>query len=250
MARSRTLKPSFFDSEQVASCSVLARLTFTGLWCLADRDGKLQDRPRRIRAELYPYEADLDLDAALDDLSRAGLIIRYEVAGERFMHIPGFKKHQNPHPKESPSVIPDPCNYTASRGKVLSSRAGSSVSPLQDLPSPLSGGKPAAAESASPVVVVLPCVGHGAHDYAVTQAQLDEWTPAYPGVDVHAEALKAKAWLDANPTKRKTQSGVPRFLVSWLGRAQDDAGRTGGKAGKPLAFAPAEVHTFTGKMAL
>lgn len=33
MARARTLKPSFFDSEQVAACSLLARLTFVGLWC-------------------------------------------------------------------------------------------------------------------------------------------------------------------------------------------------------------------------
>ena len=250
MARARTIKPAFFDSEQVASCSVLARLTFTGLWCLADRDGKLQDRPRRIRAELYPYEADLDLDAALDDLSRAGLIVRYEVAGERFMQIPGFKKHQHPHPKESPSVIPDPCNYTASREKVLSSRAGSSVSPLQDLPSPLSGGKPAAAEPASPVVAVLPCTGNGAHDYAVTQAELDGWREPFPDLDLRAEVLRAKAWLEANPDGRKPQSRVPKFLVSWFGRSRD---RAAGKGGKPLAFAPAEpasVFAKSGPVAL
>lgn len=245
MARARTIKPSFFDSEQVASCSVLARLTFTGLWCLADRDGKLQDRPRRIRAELFPYEADLDLDAALDDLSRAGLIVRYEVDGERFMQIPGFKKHQNPHPKESQSVIPDPCNYTASHGKVLSSRAGSSVSPLQDPPSPLAGGMPAA-EPASPVVAVLPCVGDGRHDYAVTQVEIDAWRESFPALDLKAEVLRAKAWLEANPDSRKPHSRVPGFLVNWFGRSVD-----GGKGkGKPVAFAPAMHHTQDGEVEL
>lgn len=73
----------------------------------------------------------------------------------------------------------------------------------------------------SPTVVTLPCVGAGASTYAVTRAQVEAWRVAYPGLDVEAEVRRAGAWLDANPGRRKTARGCPRFLVAWLGRAQN-----------------------------
>jgi hypothetical protein len=160
MARSRTLKPAFFTNEQLAECSPLARLLFAGLWTVADRAGKLHDRPRKIKAELLPYESDPDADRWLAELAAAGLILRYEVDGERFIKIPGFEKHQNPHPKEPASEIPEPCNYAAepdlsasSREKVSTSPAVSLLpSPVSPLPSPLSllPATHAAADAARP----------------------------------------------------------------------------------------------------
>jgi hypothetical protein len=133
--RSRTIKPGFFTSEQLASCSPLARILFAGLWCAADREGKLRDRPRKIKAELLPYEAEADADGWLAELAEAGLILRYQVIGERFIKVLEFGRHQNPHPKEQASEIPEPCNSAAgsdlsaaSREKVMTSRAGSSGS--------------------------------------------------------------------------------------------------------------------------
>ena len=41
---------------------------------------------------------------------------------------------------------------------------------------------------------------------------------ANPGVNLAAEVLKAEAWLTTNP-KRAPKSDVPRFLHSWLSRA-------------------------------
>lgn len=106
--RSRTIKPSFFSNEQLADCAPLARILFAGLWCMSDRAGKLRDRPRKIKAEVLPFEATADADALLCELATVGLIVRYEVGGERYIKIPGFEKHQNPHPKEAASEIPEP----------------------------------------------------------------------------------------------------------------------------------------------
>lgn len=106
--RSRTIKPGFFSDEGVADCTPLARILFAGLWCMADRDGKLHDKPRQIKAEVLPYEAIPDADALLQELAAKGLVVRYEVAGVRYLKLPGFTKHQNPHPKEKPSEIPEP----------------------------------------------------------------------------------------------------------------------------------------------
>jgi hypothetical protein len=90
--------------------------------------------------------------------------------------------------------------------------------------------KPAASEPAAtpppPPVLTIPAVGEGDQEWPLTQAKIDEWGEAYPGVDVLAECRKARQWCIDNPTRRKTAKGMPRFLSTWLSRAQDQAPRT------------------------
>ena len=99
MARTRAIKPGFFKNEELASCCPLARLLFAGLWCLADREGCLEDRPLRIKADVLPYD-DCDVNQMLGDLMRKGFIHRYATPKGRFILILNFTKHQRPHPKE------------------------------------------------------------------------------------------------------------------------------------------------------
>lgn len=91
MARARNIKPGFFANEKLAECDPLARLLFAGLWCLADREGRLEDRPKRIRAEVLPYDI-CDAEALLEQLKEHGFILRYESCGSRYIQVnrPGF----------------------------------------------------------------------------------------------------------------------------------------------------------------
>jgi hypothetical protein len=107
MARARNIKPGFFANEMLAECDPLARLLFAGLWCLADRDGRLEDRPKRIRAEILPYDQ-CDPDGLLTQLEKHGFILRYAHGEQRFIQVLNFGKHQNPHVKEAKSTIPSP----------------------------------------------------------------------------------------------------------------------------------------------
>ena len=107
MARARNIKPGFFKNEDLAECSPLARILFAGLWCLADRAGRLEDRPKRIRAEVLPYD-DGSVDDMLNELHEAGFILRYQVGEHRFIQVLNFAKHQNPHHREAESTIPAP----------------------------------------------------------------------------------------------------------------------------------------------
>lgn len=107
MARSRNIKPGFFSNDDLSDCQPLARLLFIGLWCVADREGRMEDRPRRIRAEILPYD-DCDIEDLLDELHQNGFILRYEVGAEKFIQVLNFGKHQNPHMKEAKSTIPAP----------------------------------------------------------------------------------------------------------------------------------------------
>jgi hypothetical protein len=109
MARTRNLKPGFFLNEDLADCGPLARLAFAGLWCHADKAGRLEDRPRRLKSVILPYD-DCDFDDLLEKLEKSPgkFVVRYEVDGQKYIHIPKFVDHQNPHCKESDSIIPPP----------------------------------------------------------------------------------------------------------------------------------------------
>jgi uncharacterized phage protein (TIGR02220 family) len=113
MARARNIKPSFFTNDTLAEVDPLGRLLFQGLWCIADREGRLEDRPKRIKAELLPYD-NCDVDVLLADLNRLGFILRYSINGNRFIQVVNFAKHQNPHVKEAASQIPAPDEHSAS----------------------------------------------------------------------------------------------------------------------------------------
>lgn len=113
MARIRSLKPDFFKDEDLACLPFEARLLFQGLWCLADREGRLEDRPRYIKAEIFPYDK-VDIEKLLNHLSSPMIphrpnkvfLRRYSVGDRQYIEIVEFLKHQLPHHTERKSVIP------------------------------------------------------------------------------------------------------------------------------------------------
>lgn len=109
MARARNIKPGFFRNEEVAECSPWARLCFIGLWTLADREGRLEDRPKRIKGELFAFDS-IEVDGLLDELAAHDFILRYEPSdgGHRAIQIMTFNDHQTPHYSEKHSVIKAP----------------------------------------------------------------------------------------------------------------------------------------------
>ena len=56
-------------------------------------------------------------------------------------------------------------------------------------------------------------------EYAVTESQAAEWRAAYRELNVDAELLRMRAWLDAKPQNRKTRRGIGAFVVGWLNRS-------------------------------
>lgn len=124
MARIRTVKPELFMDEDLGALSGDHVALFVALWTQADRDGRLEDRPARIRAATFPYRK-VDVDALLADLEHVDKVIRYEADGVAVIAIPGFQKHQRPHPKEPSSMLPPP----PSRGKKRQAILEASVIP-------------------------------------------------------------------------------------------------------------------------
>jgi len=116
MSRARNIKPGFFSNEDLAECCMAARLCFAGLWTLADRAGRLEDRPRHIKGELFRFDA-IEVEPLLVELEHFGFIERYEVEGRALIQVIEFAKHQNPHCREPASELPPPANQRKARCK-------------------------------------------------------------------------------------------------------------------------------------
>ena len=110
MARARNIKPGLFTNEVLVDLPAFDRLLFIGLWCLADREGRLEDRVKRIKMELFPCD-NYDIDAGLNNLVGAGFITRYTSEGHTVIEVSNFTKHQNPHGSEKDSDLPDINGY-------------------------------------------------------------------------------------------------------------------------------------------
>lgn len=113
MARSRNIKPGFFTNDVLGELPALARLLFAGIWTLCDREGRIEDRPKKIKAEVLPYD-ECDADTLLQRLHDAGFIQRYQANGTNYIQVCKWAKHQNPHVKEAASIIPAPGEHHAS----------------------------------------------------------------------------------------------------------------------------------------
>lgn len=112
MPRIRTIKPDILLHEGLAELPYAYRWIFVGLWMFADSAGRLEDRPRKLRAGIIPYEEDQPylMDEALEALALRGFIQRYEADGGRYIAIPSWRKHQRITGTEAqtPSRIPEP----------------------------------------------------------------------------------------------------------------------------------------------
>ena len=122
MKRTRQINPGFFTNDELADITPLGRLLFAGLWVIADREGRLEDRPKKIKAEILPYD-NCDVDDLLNQLQTAGFIKRYKVdipridqgntmdtpkADVGIIQVVNFTKYQHPHRNESASTLPPP----------------------------------------------------------------------------------------------------------------------------------------------
>jgi hypothetical protein len=134
--RARNLKPGFFKNDLLSECDPLARILFAGLWCMADREGRMECHPKRIKAEVLPYDT-CDVTKLLDQLRMKGFVVVYRYEDENYIEIPTFSQHQNCHIKEAASTIPAPdsnSSCTVAVGPLSSFLLPLTESPLPSTP--------------------------------------------------------------------------------------------------------------------
>lgn len=161
--RARSIKPGICDNEILGTADPFYTLLFERLWLMADREGRLEDRPMRIKAQAFPYREGLDVEPMLAWLAKHGFIQRYQIDGNRFIQVSKFAEHQSPHIKEAVSKIPAPDKPGASPVQAsdeeqpkpaLAALTPSSLTPDSGLLTPDSGLLTARTPESSPAAPV------------------------------------------------------------------------------------------------
>lgn len=106
MARMRMIKPGFFMNEDLAKLPFQARLLFIGLWTLSDRRGFVEERPNKIKAQIFPYDNRINTAKLLEMLSPC-FVERILVNDVPYIRIINFCKHQVVNRKEVESTVPE-----------------------------------------------------------------------------------------------------------------------------------------------
>lgn len=110
MARIRTIKPEFWTNERVMECSMNARLMFVGMWNFADDLGRLSLSAKTIKAQIFPSD-EISSETILGmvaELSKNGLVLKYEVEGREYLQIVGWQHQRIDKPQ--PGKCPGPIN--------------------------------------------------------------------------------------------------------------------------------------------
>jgi hypothetical protein len=126
MARIRSIKPEFWSSEQVMSCSVPARLLFIGLWNFCDDCGHHPLAPKQIKALVFPGDTDVTPEVVrvlLGELSANGLIAVYAVDGRDYLEVTGWR-HQKIDKPQKPK-FPQPVGSPSSNARRMVATEGS-----------------------------------------------------------------------------------------------------------------------------
>lgn len=247
MARKRMIAPSFWSDEKLGEqCSALERLLFLGLISNADDEGIGRGNPKYLKSQIFPYD-DLTVDEfkkMLLNLSKHKLIILYQHEGQAYYMVKNFLKYQTinkptpsdfPKPEKSESTdtgtLPD--NYGSTTGTLPPKRKEEKLKEDKLREENILPGAETAPDS-TPAVITLPL--NDKTEYAVKQTEVDEWVELYPAVDIMQELRNMKGWLNANPGKRKTRTGVHRFINGWLSKEQNRGGSSPPNQGSPSKF--------------
>ena len=204
--RARNIKPGFFLNCELAEVDFASRILFIGLWCYADREGRFKWKPKQIKATVFPYD-NVNIEKLLGNLMSLHFITRNDTTG----YVEHFKKHQNPHPHEAKSILPEKsneinviaCNTNGSPCNADIRIADTRIPDIR-------------IEDASVIAVPV-----GPSRPRAPKFSDDEWmneikiNPAYAGIDIERELGKCQAWC---MTKNKRMSR-PRIL-NWLNGAE------------------------------
>jgi len=110
MARIRSIKPEFPQSESMGRISRDARLLFILIWTICDDSGITRGNSRMLASLLYPYDEDSRelIEGWIKELEKEECVVRYVVEGTHYLMVKKWKDHQKidkPTPSKFPSFI-------------------------------------------------------------------------------------------------------------------------------------------------
>lgn len=234
----RYIKESIKTSDTIDKLSWFEEVLFYRLLVSVDDYGRFDGRAAVIKNMLFPLKEQItvkSIESAIVKLANVHLIDLYVVDDKRFLQLTTWTTHQTT-PRAKSSKYPAPneaknksaehmhstCNTDAEH---MHSRCNTNAAVIvienrnrnrnRDI---LHGAEAASVPQSTAVIELTLNTGE---PYGIDKDSIDKWGELYPAVDVMQELRNMKGWLDANPKRRKTRSGIGRFINSWLAKKQD-----------------------------
>lgn len=235
----RIIKESLCSSEKISSLTDFEFRLWIGLITQADDTGRGDARPAIIKGHIFPLRDRItvkDISGALHGLAAKGCISLYEIDGRSYFWFPSWAKHQRirdakpkfPAPPSEElsfqSENSDLDQFAATRGNSRQLAANRGEPPqlaalIQS--NPIQSNPNISALSSESEETEIELILNTGELYPVSKTKADRWRELYPSVDVSQELRNMAAWLENNPAKRKTKTGILRFCNGWLAREQD-----------------------------
>lgn len=234
----RIIKSSICSSDTIDSLNWFQEVMFYRLIVNCDDYGRMDARPKLLKSMLFPIKERItikEVEDALQKLADAGCVVLYEVKGKPYLYLPSWEVHQNIRAKKSKYPAPEEGKITSNCKQMntdenICKQMNTDENkcprnPIQSNPIQSeyeSEYMPGAETPDSSNFINLPL--NDKSEFAVTEEMIAEWSELYPAVDVKQDLRKMKGWLDSNPNRRKTKSGIKRFITNWLAKTQDSGG--------------------------
>ena len=233
----RILKESVLTSRKLSRLSWFEQVMFDHLIVAVDDYGTYFADPVLLAHTLFPRSTDVTekmIRDGLKHLEEQKLIFRYTAEGETYLKLVSWEKHQRlrttrrqfPAPPEETQTEPvnEPVlSFTPTEETIPQPTSEEITLPVPETPP-------------EPEVRELPVVELPLNDntvYGVTREEVEEYESLYPAVDVRQELRNMRGWCSSHPERRKTKSGIRKFINSWLARAQNSGGTKRNESGVP-----------------
>lgn len=250
----RMIKESIRTDKQVNELSDFCFRLWTYLLTYVDDYGRGNADPDLLKGFCFARRKDVTtkhIEKGLEELQSVDLIRLYRVEDEIYLYFPTWEKHQRIQTKKS--KCPEPVDteknfHTVAHGGIEYSTVSNGNPPpetnmnrnqieIETNSKPninyyKRGAKNIQVVEAEEKKAIFELCTNTGELYPFYQDDVDSYKGLYPSVNVEQEMRNMIGWLDANPTRRKTKSGMKRFVNSWLTRQQNENKATSPPAAK------------------
>ncbi|WP_206458670.1 hypothetical protein [Anaerovorax sp. IOR16] len=221
----RIIKESICTSDSIEKLSWFEEAFFYRLMVNCDDYGRTDARLAILKSRLFPLKSvtEKQVGECLNKLATVGMIFLYEYDEKPYLQLLSWEKHQNVRTKKSkypPMDIKTVDDLLKRYEHLHTDENTCGTNPIQSESESKSEVLPEA-EPASSSPAAISLMLNDKSLYPITQEQVNKWSKLYPAVDVMQELRKMVGWLEANPKRRKTSSGILRFITNWLAGEQD-----------------------------
>jgi len=116
LARIRTIKPEFWVDDVMVELSFEARLLFIGIWNFADDKGFIENKPKKLKMQIFPADNIL-LEDYLNELVDHGRLEEFTSDQGPLLRVVNWERHQRvskPSPSRFGGIMPKNGDHSGS----------------------------------------------------------------------------------------------------------------------------------------